>query len=168
MESTPWTVAYSVKPPPVGGGGGGGLMSPSAAGDSSITTRRAAASSVLYGSLLCLVSFWCDLPHFACSTFCRYEAVVGQMLPCINISADVWGKSSIMTGVYQRWCSSTLHIRWGLCDRVCLVLVCWGRYGLGGGGSSLHSGIEFGRSRSCSNNPSFSHTISLSPAFTSA
>ncbi len=104
MESTPWTVAYSVKPPPVGGGGGGGgLMSPSAAGDSGITTRRAAASSVSYGSLLCLVSFWCDLPHFACGTFCRYEAVVGQMLPFINISADVWGELSIMTGVYQRW-----------------------------------------------------------------
>ena len=37
-----------------------------------------------------------------------------------------------MTGVYQRWCSSTLHIGWGLCDRVCLVLLCRGRYGLGG------------------------------------
>ncbi len=40
-----------------------------------------------------------------------------------------------------------MHIGWGLCDRLCLVLVCRGRYGLGGGGSSLHSGIEFGRSR---------------------
>jgi len=30
---------------------------------------------------------------------------------------------------------------------MCLVLVCRGRYGLRGGGSSLHSGIEFGRSR---------------------
>jgi hypothetical protein len=68
-------------------------------------------------------------------------------LPRINIGADVWGESSIMTGVYQRWCSSTLHIGWGLCDRVCQVLVCRGRYGLGRGGSSLHSGIEFGRSR---------------------
>jgi hypothetical protein len=67
-------------------------------------------------------------------------------LPRINVGADVWGESSIMTGVYQRWCSSTLHIGWGLCDRVCQVLVCRGRYGLGGGGSSLHSGIEFGRS----------------------
>ncbi len=37
-----------------------------------------------------------------------------------------------MTGVYQRWFSSTLHIGWGLCDGVCLVLVCKGRYGLGG------------------------------------
>jgi hypothetical protein len=37
--------------------------------------------------------------------------------------------------------------QWGLCDRVCQVLVCRGRYGFGGGGSSLHSGIEFGRSR---------------------
>ncbi len=35
---------------------------------------------------------------------------------------------------------------WGLCGRLCPVLVCRGRYGLGGG-SSLHSGIEFGRSR---------------------
>jgi hypothetical protein len=68
-------------------------------------------------------------------------------LPRINIGADVWGESSIMTGVFQRWCSSTLHIGWGLCDRVCQVLVSRGRYGLGGGGSSLHSGIEFGGSR---------------------
>ena len=35
---------------------------------------------------------------------------------------------------------------WGLCDRLCLVLVCRGRYGFGGV-SSLHSWIEFGRSR---------------------
>jgi hypothetical protein len=52
-------------------------------------------------------------------------------LPCINIGADytdVWGESNIMTGVYQRWCSSTLHIGWGLCDLLCLVLVYRGRY----------------------------------------
>jgi hypothetical protein len=54
-------------------------------------------------------------------------------LPHINIGADVWGESSIVTGVYQHWCSSTLHIGWGLCDRLCPVLVCRGRYGLGGG-----------------------------------
>ena len=53
------------------------------------------------------------------------------MLPRINIGADVRGEWSIMTGVYQRWCSSTLHIGWGLCDRVCLVLVCRGRDCLG-------------------------------------
>ena len=53
-------------------------------------------------------------------------------LPRINIGADVWGESSIMTGVYERWCSSTLHISWGLCDCLCLVLVCRGRYSLGG------------------------------------
>jgi hypothetical protein len=45
------------------------------------------------------------------------------MLARINIGADVWGESSIMTGVYQRWCSSTLHIGLGLYDRVCQVLV---------------------------------------------
>ena len=56
-------------------------------------------------------------------------------LPRIDIGIDVWGESSIMTGVYQCWCSSTLHIGWGLCDCLCLVLavlVCRGRYGLGG------------------------------------
>ena len=58
------------------------------------------------------------------------EHVVGGVLPRINIGADVWGESSIMTGVYKRWCSSTLHIRWGLCDSVCLVLVCRGGYGV--------------------------------------
>ncbi len=68
-------------------------------------------------------------------------------LPHINIGTDVWGESNIMTGVYQQWCSSTLHIRWGLCDSVCLVLACRGRYGLRGVGSSLDSGIEFGQRR---------------------
>ncbi len=68
-------------------------------------------------------------------------------LPHINIDDNVWGESSIMTGVCECWCSSTLHIGWGLCDRLRPVVVCRGRYGLGGGGSSLHSGIEFGRSR---------------------
>jgi len=60
------------------------------------------------------------------------ERVVGGVLSSINIGVNVWGESSIMTGVYERWCSSTLHIGWGLCDRLCLVLVCRGRYGLGG------------------------------------
>jgi hypothetical protein len=54
------------------------------------------------------------------------------MLPRINIFADVWGESSIMTGVYESWCSSTLHVGWGLFDSVCLVLVCRGTYGFGG------------------------------------
>jgi hypothetical protein len=44
-------------------------------------------------------------------------------IPALNIGADVWGESNIMTGVYERWCSSTLHIGWGLCDRRCLVFV---------------------------------------------
>jgi hypothetical protein len=49
-----------------------------------------------------------------------------------------------MTGVYQRWCLSTLHIEWGLCDRLCLVLVCRGRYGLGGGGLLFILGSNMG------------------------
>jgi hypothetical protein len=57
---------------------------------------------------------------------------VGGVLPRINIGADVWGESSIITGVYQRGYSSTLHIRWGLCDHLCLVLVYRRKYGLGG------------------------------------
>jgi len=44
------------------------------------------------------------------------EHVVGGVLPRMNIGADMWGESSIMTGVYERGCSSTLHIGWGLCD----------------------------------------------------
>jgi hypothetical protein len=52
-------------------------------------------------------------------------------VPRINIGADVWGESSIMAGVFQRWFSSTLHVGWGLCDRVCLVFVCRGGYCLG-------------------------------------
>jgi hypothetical protein len=64
-------------------------------------------------------------------------------LPRIIIGADVWGESSIMTGVYQRWCSSTLHIGWRLCDRVCLVLVCRGKYGLGGFFSSFWDQILY-------------------------
>ena len=43
---------------------------------------------------------------------------MGVVLPHISIGADVWVESSIMTDVYECWCSSTLHIGWGLCDRV--------------------------------------------------
>ncbi len=42
-----------------------------------------------------------------------------------------------MTGIYEHWYSSTLHNRWGLCDSRL------------GGGSSFHSEIKFGRSRTC-------------------
>ena len=62
---------------------------------------------------------------------------------CKDVMSDVWVESSIMTGVYECWCSSTLHIGWSLCDSLCLVLLCGGRYGLEGGvllfvlGSSL-------------------------------
>ena len=58
------------------------------------------------------------------------DHVVGRVLLRINIGTNVWGESSIMTGVYECWWLSTLHIRWGLCDSLCLVLVCRGRYGL--------------------------------------
>ncbi len=73
---------------------------------------------------------------------------VGGVLPRINIGTrlNVWGESSIMTGVYERWCSSTLHIGWGLCDCLCLVLVCRGRYSLGGCFFTSFC-IEFGWSR---------------------
>jgi hypothetical protein len=38
-------------------------------------------------------------------------------LPRINIGADVWGESSIMTGVYQCWCSPTCTL-----DGVCVIV----------------------------------------------
>jgi hypothetical protein len=80
------------------------------------------------------------------------HAITAAASPQLGMShsgaqSNVWGESSIVTGVYQRWCSSTLHIGWGLCDRVCQVLACRGRSVFLGGGSSLHSGIEFGESR---------------------
>jgi hypothetical protein len=34
----------------------------------------------------------------------------GDTLHIDNIGADVWGESSIMAGVFQRWFSSTLHV----------------------------------------------------------
>jgi hypothetical protein len=34
------------------------------------------------------------------------DLVVGGVLPRISIDTVVWGESSIMTGVYERWCSS--------------------------------------------------------------
>ena len=53
-------------------------------------------------------------------------------LPCITIGADVWGESGIMTGVINAGarllCTSARGLSWGLC----LVLICRGRYGLGG------------------------------------
>ena len=49
-----------------------------------------------------------------------------------------------MTGVYPRWGSSTLHIGWGLYDRVCLVLVCKGGYCLGGEGLLFILGSNLG------------------------
>jgi hypothetical protein len=62
----------------------------------------------------------------------------------------VWGESGIMTGVYLRWYSSLFAlVLVGLCDRLCLLLVCKGRYGFFGGVSSPDSGIrvEFSQSR---------------------
>jgi hypothetical protein len=58
-----------------------------------------------------------------------------------SVRRDWWGGDRIVGGV------PCINIgTWGLCDCLCLVLVCRGRYGLGGG-SSIHSGIEFGQSR---------------------
>jgi hypothetical protein len=68
--------------------------------------------------------------------------VAGCLLGGFPVGRDQWGGERVVGGVLPRIIVGT----WGLRDRLCLVLVCRGRYGLGGG-SSLHSGIEFGRSR---------------------
>ena len=86
---------------------------------------------LVVGCRLCLVVGWvgsCGRDRLG------GERCVGGVLPRISIGVDVWVESSIMTGVYECWFSSTLHIRWGVCDSLCLVLLCGGRYGLGGGG----------------------------------
>ena len=68
--------------------------------------------------------------------------VTGCRLGGFPVRRDRWGGERVVGGVLPRISVGT----WGLCARLCLVLVCRGRYGLGGG-SSLHSRIEFGRSR---------------------
>ncbi len=75
----------------------------------------------------------CQLSGIMLDVICWVERAVweGGVLPLISIGADVWVESSIMTGVYECWCSSTLHIGCGLCDSLCLVLLCVGRYCLG-------------------------------------
>jgi len=63
-----------------------------------------------------------------------------NVLPRIIIGADVWGESGIMTGVYLRWYSSLFAlVLVALCDRLCLLLVCKGRYGFFGRVSSPDS-----------------------------
>ena len=55
--------------------------------------------------------------------------VAGCKLGGFSIGRDWWGGERIVGGVVPR-----INIgKWGLCDRLCLVLVCRGRYGLGGG-----------------------------------
>ncbi len=75
---------------------------------------------------------WLSVGWVSCWTLLVGWRELCGVLPRIN-GTNVSGESSIMTGVYERWCSSTLHIGWGLCDSLCLVLVCRDRYGFGGG-----------------------------------
>ena len=54
-------------------------------------------------------------------------AVAGCRLGGFSVGRDWWGEKRIVGGVPR------INIgTWGLCDRLCLVLVCRGRYGLGG------------------------------------
>ena len=55
--------------------------------------------------------------------------VAGCRLGGFSVGRDWWGGERIVGGVVPRINIGT----WGLCDRLCLVLVCRGRYGLGGG-----------------------------------
>jgi hypothetical protein len=68
--------------------------------------------------------------------------LAGCRLGGFSVGRDWWDGGRVVGGVLPSINIGT----WGLYDRLCLVLVCRGTYGLGGG-SSLHSGIEFGRSR---------------------
>jgi hypothetical protein len=58
--------------------------------------------------------------------------VAGCRLGGFSVGRDWWGGERIVGGVPR------INIgTWGLCDRLCLVLVCRGRYGLGGVFSSF-------------------------------
>jgi hypothetical protein len=67
------------------------------------------------------------------------QTVTGCRLGGFPVRRDWWGGERVVGGVLPRISIGT----WGLCARLCLVLVCGGRYGLGGGvllfilGSSL-------------------------------
>ena len=65
------------------------------------------------------------------------QTVTGCRLGGFPVRRDWWGGERIVGGVLPRISIGT----WGLCARLCLVLVCRGRYGLGGG-SSLHPGRD--------------------------
>ena len=60
-----------------------------------------------------------------------------------SVGRDWWGGERIVGGVVPRINIGT----WGLCDRLCPGLSVGAGMVWGGGGSSLHSGIESGRSR---------------------
>ncbi len=53
--------------------------------------------------------------------------VAGCRLGGFSVGRDWWGGERVVGGVVPRISVGT----WGLCDRLCLVLVCRGRYGLG-------------------------------------
>jgi hypothetical protein len=70
--------------------------------------------------------------------------VTGCRLGGFAVGRDWWGGECVVGEVLPHISIGT----WGLKASLCLVLVCRGRYCLGGG-SSLHPGIEFGWSRTC-------------------
>jgi len=55
--------------------------------------------------------------------------VTGCRLGGLPVRGDRWGGERVVGGVLPRISVGT----WGLCARLCLVLVCGGRYGLGEG-----------------------------------
>jgi hypothetical protein len=55
--------------------------------------------------------------------------VAGCLLGGFPVGRDQWGGECVVGGVLPRISIGT----WGLCDSLCLVLVCRGRYCFGGG-----------------------------------
>ena len=69
---------------------------------------------------------------FMISAFASPASVVtvtGCRLGGLSVRRDRWGGERVVGGVLPRISVGT----WGLCARLCLVLVCGGRYGLGEG-----------------------------------
>ncbi len=71
----------------------------------------------------------------------------GVSLPRINIGADFWGESSIMTGVYESMNANArlLCTSDGVCVIVYVSFLSAGAGTIWGEGPSLYSRIEFGR-----------------------
>ncbi len=101
-------------------GGGGWCCCCGAAMHAALSVEACKSGAALIG--FCL--FVWTLPPSSSS-----PTVTGRRLGGFPVGRGLWGGERVVGGVLPRISIGT----WGLCAHLCLVLVCRGRYGLGGG-----------------------------------